>query len=75
MTRKNEQIPSLETSAAEFFHPNNMRFGAARILWAQACTLRNGMALPEGWVLPGGRRTRDAAVAMAAAEYIDRVSR
>jgi hypothetical protein len=52
-----------------------MRFGAARILWAQACTLRNGMALPEGWVLPGGRRTQDAAAAMAAAEYIDRVSR
>lgn len=75
MTRKNEQTPSLETSAAEFHHPNNMRLGAARILWAQACTLRNGIALPEGWVLPGGRRTRDEAAAMAAAEYIDRVSR
>lgn len=75
MTRKNEQTPSLETSAAEFHHPNNMRLSAARILWAQACTLRNGIALPEGWVLPGGRRTRDAAAAMAAAEYIDRVSR
>jgi len=54
-----------------FFHPNNLRMGRGRILWGAATTLRDGTHLQEGWVLPGGRRTQDASVAIAAANYID----
>jgi hypothetical protein len=74
---KNERDakPSIETSHAEFHHANNLQYGRGRLLWAVALHRDNGTQLPEGWVLPGGRRTQDAEEALRAAQYIDSISR
>lgn len=74
---KNERDakPSIETSHAEFYHANNLQYGRGRLLWAGALHRDNGTQLPEGWVLPGGRRTQDAQEALRAAQYIDSISR
>ena len=74
---KNEraQKPSLDTARAEFHHANNLQYGRGRLLWAGALHRDNGTQLPEGWVLPGGRRTQDATEALEVAQYIDSISR
>jgi hypothetical protein len=74
---KNERDakPSIETSHAEFHHANNLQYGRGRLLWAGALHRDDGTQLPEGWVLPGGRRTQDAQEALRAAQYIDSISR
>jgi hypothetical protein len=74
---KNERDakPSIETSHSEFHHANNLQYGRGRLLWAGALHRDNGTQLPEGWVLPGGRRTQDAEEALRAAQYIDSISR
>jgi len=73
-TKRNEK-PSIETSRVEFHHANNLQYGRGRLLWAGALRRDNGVELPEGWVLPGGRRTQDAEESLRAAQYIDSISR
>jgi len=74
---KNERNdkPSIETSRAEFYHANNLQYGRGRLLWAKALHQDDGTQLPEGWVLPGGRRTQDAQEALLVAQNIDSISR
>lgn len=59
---------------ASFHHPKNIRVGRARILWAPSVISTSGLHHPEGWVLPGGARTRDEARARAAAVTVDALS-
>ena len=72
---KREEKPSIETSRAAFHHVNNLQYGRGRLLWAGALNRDNGVQLPEGWVLPGGRRTQDAEEALRVAQKIDSISR
>lgn len=61
-----------------FEHARNIQIGKGRILWGTAVEVKNqygaSVKLPEGWVLPGGGRTKDHNVARAWAEWIDQVS-
>lgn len=59
---------------ASFDHPKNIRVGNGRVLWAAAKTCTAGIHHPEGWVLPGGVRTRDEQRAKAAAAAINELS-
>jgi hypothetical protein len=52
-----------EYSASTLFtDPKNITVGNARVIWARATDI-----LPEGWVLPGGRRVQSFVEAHAAA--------
>ena len=73
--KERDDKPSIDTSRAEFHHANNLQYGRGRLLWARALNKDDGTQLPEGWVLPGGRRTQDAEEALRAAQYIDSISR
>lgn len=44
--------------------------GAAVVPWAPATNPTRGEPLEEGWVLPGGLRTKDVDLAMQVAEQI-----
>ena len=59
---------------ASFHHPKNITVGNGRVLWAKASTGTNGIHQPEGWILPGGERTRDEQRAHAAAQAIHELS-
>jgi hypothetical protein len=61
-------------SVAVFDHPNNIRRGYGRIVYAKATTDNQGHYHPEGWVLPGGQRTALRARAEAVADQIHRLS-
>jgi len=73
-TKRNEK-PSIETSRVEFHHANNLQYGRGHLLWAGALHRDNGVQLPEGWVLPGGRRTQNPEEALLVAKNIDSISR
>lgn len=60
---------------ASFDHPKNIEIGKGRVIWAEGKTCAAGIHHPEGWVLPGGLRTRDSDVAHAAAATINELSR
>jgi hypothetical protein len=63
------------SSASEvYYHPQNLEVGLGRILWGTATEV-NGIHYPQGWVLPGGRRTQSESIARQAAEYINRACR
>lgn len=64
-----------DTGTASFYHRKNIQSGLGRILFAKATTPTDGLYRPEGWVMPGGIRTNDAARAKHAAEVIDVLSR
>lgn len=59
---------------ASFDHPKNIKVGKGRVLWAAAAKGTSGIHHPEGWVLPGGIRTRDEVQASAVAAAIDYLS-
>ena len=70
-------------SNREFFrftNPLDITIGRGRIIWAEALTYEGkhppyqGETFPEGWVLPGGARTQDRALAEAAAKQIDEIA-
>jgi hypothetical protein len=61
--------------AVIFSHPKNILVGSGRVPYANAVVDVSGNAHPEGWVLPGGRRTKDSAVAHNAALLINELSR
>ncbi|CAN7327371.1 hypothetical protein LJR084_001901 [Variovorax sp. LjRoot84] len=60
---------------ASFDHPRNIKVGNGRVLWAKEATDTSGIHHQEGWVLPGGVRTRDSDAAHATAVSIDELSR
>lgn len=60
---------------ANFYDPRNIASGFGRILFAKATTPLSGNHLPEGWVLPGGRRVFHEWEAKAAANAIDEITR
>lgn len=70
-------------SNREFFrftNPLDITIGRGRIIWAEALTYEGkhppyqGEIFPEGWVLPGGVRTQDRALAEAVAKQIDEIA-
>lgn len=69
--------------AAPFGHPNNIKVGVGRIIWVEKAMTNLSVAyenqpwesLPDGWVLPGGERTQNAALAYAMADWIDKYSK
>ena len=60
-----------ERTLGHFDHKNNITSGIARVIWATACCPIRGSEQPDGWVLPGGRRTQDRAEAAAVAMTMD----
>lgn len=63
----------------KFEDPRDISVGVGRIVWARELKYDGfhpkfvGRTLPEGWVLPGGERTKDRAAAEAAAAVINSV--
>lgn len=57
-----------------FYDNRSIQIGLGRIIWGPETTVE-GVLYPEGWVLPGGRRTQSGAIARQAAEYINRITR
>lgn len=49
----------------------NLSVGKGRILWGTATQTSRNEIVGEGWVLPGGQRTRDLDVARGYARWID----
>lgn len=47
-----------EPASAYFNHKNNIAVGNARVIYALPCHPAGRDPLPEGWSLPGGRRTQ-----------------
>lgn len=48
-----------EQKAPPFDHPRNITVGKARVIYAPGIMGYIKPIHPEGWVLPGGRRTQD----------------
>ena len=61
----------IEDGARIFADTRNMTVRRGRILWGTATQTGPGEIVGEGWVLPGGQRTRDPDVARAWARWID----
>lgn len=57
-----------EPKSPRFEDHRNLSVGRARVIWAPAWAY-----LPEGWVLPGGRRTENFAEAHGVAVAMDRL--
>ena len=57
--------------APRFDHPLDMTVGKARVIYALAVIGFSKVIYPEGWVLPGGRRTQDKIEAYRAAEWMN----
>lgn len=53
----------------------NIQIGHGRILWGTATETGNRKVYQEGWVLPGGFRTRDEDEARAWAKWINEVTK
>ena len=49
----------------------NISAGRGRILWGTTTWTSKNQKFEEGWVLPGGQRTKDVDVAQAYARWID----
>ena len=61
----------IEDGARVFADGRNMTVGRGRILWGTATQTSRHEIVEEGWVLPGGQRTRNPDVARAFAVWID----
>jgi hypothetical protein len=57
-----------------FDDPRDITIGVGRIVWAKA-KYRDEKRFPEGWILPGGKRTLSQDEAEFAAKQIDRGAR
>jgi len=64
-------MKDVNATIAVFDDERNVTVGRGRIIWARATRPTVGPAVPEGWALPGGRRTTDKEEARAAASWID----
>lgn len=58
--------------APPFDHPRNITVGKARVIYAMPVTEDFAIKHPEGWVLPGGRRTQDYLEAYSMAVRMDK---
>jgi hypothetical protein len=58
-----------------FTDPRNLRIGRARIIWGDKTIKSDGTPLAAAWVLPGGSRTQNAAVALNAANIVNSLMR
>lgn len=63
--------PYTEPPRAIFDHPHNVTVGQGRVIFAEACTPIGGNFCERGWVLPGGARTTNRAIAEMVAGRID----
>lgn len=60
---------------AHFDHPHNITVGRGRVIFAEACTPVGANLCERGWVLPGGARTTNRAIAEMVAGRIDAAMR
>ena len=67
----NQENNHAENGAAVFADSRNITIGRGRILWGTATQTNRREIVEEGWVLPGGHRTRNREVAEAFARWID----
>lgn len=58
-----------------FMDVRNIQIGNGRILWGNETVVSCGQGYTEGWVLPGGFRTRDEDEARAWATWINQVTK
>jgi hypothetical protein len=58
-----------------FMDGRNIQVGNGRILWGSETQVGSGKRFKEGWVLPGGFRTRDEDEARAWAKWINEVTK
>lgn len=69
-TRKETTMADTQFSK-ELYHPKTIRLGFAIICYGDQTTDTNGILHKAGWVLPGGARTNNEAVATAIAARMD----
>lgn len=72
MTKTTKDI---DDGARVFADGRNLSVGKGRILWGTATQTSRNMVYEEGWVLPGGQRTKNYDVALTYARWIDTQSR
>lgn len=66
---------SKEKDTAHFGHPLNIIQGFGRVIYAETLREPDGsIRMPEGWVLPGGRRTQSESEAKAVAAEINAIT-
>ncbi len=64
-----------EKELARFDHPRNILQGIGRVIYAETLRGTDGsVRMPEGWVLPGGRRTQSESEAKAVAAEISAIT-
>jgi len=64
-------IKDNDDGARVFADARNLSVGKGRILWGTATQTGRNEIISEGWVLPGGQRTRNIDVALSYARWID----
>lgn len=64
--------PKVPPERAHFDHPHNVQVGQGRVIFAEPCTPLGCAPCERGWVLPGGIRTTNRAIAEMVAGRIDR---
>lgn len=64
-------VDNKDDGARVFADGRSITIGKGRILWGTATQTSRNMIVEEGWVLPGGQRTKDFEVAQAYARWID----
>lgn len=64
-------VDNKDDGARVFADGRSISVGKGRILWGTATQTSRNMIVEEGWVLPGGQRTKDFEVAQAYARWID----
>lgn len=69
------RIKDSDDGAKVFADGRNLLVGKGRILWGTATQTNRREIYDEGWVLPGGQRTRDIDVARSYAAWIDQQCR
>lgn len=65
------RVKDNDDGAKVFADGRNLAVGKGRILWGTATQTSRREICGEGWVLPGGQRTRDIDTARAYAVWID----
>ena len=64
-------VDNKDDGARMFADGRSISVGKGRILWGTATQTSRNEIVSEGWVLPGGQRTKNYDVAQAYARWID----
>lgn len=64
-------VDNKDDGARVFADGRSISVGKGRILWGTATQTSRNMIYDEGWVLPGGQRTKNYDVALTYARWID----